>query len=537
MLHLVRFAFTWRFLSFSQPFTIGICREAMKSGVRSRGIVEQRLVGTLMPVQESQLHVTRIHATSAKRWKQIWKQRLITAAVILSDVLLAALIWSVAYVLQGIWGRGPLSEAAIMAIIPSVAAWVGLRAMLGLYPGYGLDWVEQLRRHTYSVFATLSITAIFALAFQFGDLLSRLLLVEGFLGLLLLAPLSQYFTKQYMRKIGAWGKPVVIISSGEAGARVNDLIEERWELGYRPIASFGYRLTLAEESIEDPSLTNTTLSGIAKLAKSQAVDTVIFAMPHTRREHVATLVDWASTRFRHVMVIPNLSGITNSAVVARDLAGTFGVEIKHNLLSPWARRAKRLLDLSGAVLGGLLISPILLAILTLIKIDSPGPAFYGHQRLGARSKHFRCWKFRTMRRDAEKLLDEYLQNNPHLRAEWESNHKLRDDPRVTRIGRFLRKTSLDELPQLWNVLKGEMSLVGPRPIVDGEVSKYGEVYKLYERIRPGMSGFWQVSGRSDTSYAERVRMDSYYVRNWSIWLDLVILARTVKSVVLGRGAH
>ena len=509
----------------------------MESGVRSRGTVEQRLVETLMPVEGNQLHVTRIHATRAKRWKQIWKQRLITAAVILSDVLLATLIWSVAYVLQGIWGRGPLSEIAIMVIIPSVVAWIGLRAMLGLYPGYGLDWVEELRRHTYSVFATLSITAIFALAFQFGDLLSRLLLVGGFLGLLLLSPFSQYFTKQYMRKIRAWGKPVVVVSSGEAGARVNNLIEERWELGYKPVAIFDYQLIRAGESYEDPSPMGTTLANIANLSESQAVDTAIFAMPHTRREHVATLVDWASTRFRHVIVIPNLGGITNSAVIARDLAGTFGVEIKHNLLSPWARRAKRLLDLSGAALGGLLISPILLTILALIKIDSPGPAFYGHQRLGAGSKHFHCWKFRTMRKDAEKALDEYLQDNPHLRAEWESNHKLRDDPRVTRIGHFLRKTSLDELPQLWNVLKGEMSLVGPRPIVDGEVSKYGEVYKLYERIRPGMSGFWQVSGRSDTSYTERVTMDSYYVRNWSVWLDLVILARTVKSVVLGRGAH
>ena len=130
-----------------------------------------------------------------------------------------------------------------------------------------------------------------------------------------------------------------------------------------------------------------------------------------------------------------------------------------------------------------------------------------------------------------------MQNNPYLRAEWEQNQKLRDDPRITRVGRLLRKTSLDELPQLWNVLRGEMSLVGPRPIVDAEVPKYGAVYALYKRIRPGMSGFWQVEGRSDTTYDERVAMDNYYVRDWSIWLDLVILARTVRAVVLRRGAR
>ena len=141
-----------------------------------------------------------------------------------------------------------------------------------------------------------------------------------------------------------------------------------------------------------------------------------------------------------------------------------------------------------------------------------------------------------MHRDAEVLLEKCLRNDPLLQAEWEHNHKLRDDPRVTRVGRFLRKTSLDELPQLWNVLAGEMSLTGPRPIVDAEVTKYGEFYRLYERIRPGMSGLWQVSGRSATSYSERVRMDSYYVHNWSIWLDVVVLVLTVKSVLSSRGA-
>jgi len=134
-------------------------------------------------------------------------------------------------------------------------------------------------------------------------------------------------------------------------------------------------------------------------------------------------------------------------------------------------------------------------------------------------------------------LTNLLESNPEVRSEWEKSQKLRRDPHVTRTGRFLRKTSLDELPQLWNVLRGEMSLVGPRPIVDAEVAKYHEVYKLYRRVRPGISGLWQVSGRSDTTYEERVAMDAYYVHNWSVWLDLVILARTVKSVISSLGAY
>ena len=141
-----------------------------------------------------------------------------------------------------------------------------------------------------------------------------------------------------------------------------------------------------------------------------------------------------------------------------------------------------------------------------------------------------------MHRDSQRLLTELLQNRPDLRAEWEQNQKLQDDPRITRVGRVLRKTSLDELPQLWNVLRGEMSMVGPRPIVDAEIPKYREAYDLYRRVKPGMSGLWQVSGRSSTSYDERVQLDTYYVRNWSVWIDLVILVRTVGAVVFSRGA-
>jgi Undecaprenyl-phosphate galactose phosphotransferase WbaP len=260
-------------------------------------------------------------------------------------------------------------------------------------------------------------------------------------------------------------------------------------------------------------------------------------MPHTRREQLAELVGRASISFKHVLIIPNLGGITNSAVVARDFAGTFAVEIKHNLLVPWVRRCKRALDLVGTLAGGLLISPLLLTIVVLIKLDSPGPAFYGSPRRGSGGRQFRCWKFRTMHSGAERLLDEYLRDNPDLRAEWEQNYKLRDDPRITRIGRFLRKTSLDELPQLWNVLLGEMSLVGPRPILEAEMPNYGETYELYKRVSPGMTGLWQVSGRNNISYADRVMMNAYYVRNWSIWLDLVILTRTIKIVLAARGSY
>ena len=164
--------------------------------------------------------------------------------------------------------------------------------------------------------------------------------------------------------------------------------------------------------------------------------------------------------------------------------------------------------------------PLLLLVTILIKLDSPGPLFYGQQRLGQYGTPFVAWKFRTMVENADQVLENYLQANPVLRQQWDADHKLRYDPRVTTIGRLLRRTSLDELPQLWNVLRGEMSLVGPRPIVGDEIERYAETYRLYTRVLPGLTGLWQVSGRNNISYPARVNLDAYYVRNWSVWLDI-----------------
>lgn len=496
--------------------------------------MEQRSPAVLIPNSYEYPHGS--YAARTRHWKPVWKRRLVPAVLVLSDVLLALLLWEVATLIHGIWGQAALSGVTVVAMGPVIAVWVGLRALLGLYPGYGLDSVEELRRHVYIVFTTLAILAVFAVGSQVGDLLSRLLLFLVFLGLLLLTPFVQYFVKRGMKESGLWGKPAVILGYKETGTDITNLLKQNWELGYDPVAIFDYRQDTLRGPFEGVDHQQVLASAV-DLARKHSVDTAIFAMPHTRREQLAELVDEASISFRNVLIVPNLSGVTNSTVVARNLAGTFAVEVKHNLLDPWAQRAKRTLDLFGVVVGGLLISPLLMAMVLFIKLDSPGPAFYGHQRLGSKNRHFLCWKFRTMRTDAEQLLNEHLQSNPDLQAEWEQNHKLRSDPRITRVGYFLRKTSLDELPQLWNVLRGEMSLIGPRPIVDVEVPKYGKDYELYKRIRPGISGLWQVSGRSDTSYGERVAIDSYYVRNWSVWLDLVLLARTIKTVVFSRGAY
>jgi undecaprenyl-phosphate galactose phosphotransferase len=208
-----------------------------------------------------------------------------------------------------------------------------------------------------------------------------------------------------------------------------------------------------------------------------------------------------------------------------------------NNLRRWpARLTKRLFDTLAALMLLVLLSPGFLLVALAIRRDG-GPALFAHPRIGKKGQVFNCYKFRTMVVDAEKQLEQLLQRQPELRKQWQAEHKLRLDPRVSPLGRFLRRTSLDELPQLINVIRGEMSLVGPRPVVRSELPRYGDQVGYYLMVRPGMTGLWQVSGRNDVDYDTRVYLDSWYVKNWSLWHDLVILFKTVSVVLTRQGAY
>lgn len=197
---------------------------------------------------------------------------------------------------------------------------------------------------------------------------------------------------------------------------------------------------------------------------------------------------------------------------------------------------KRIFDLVGSACLILLLMPVLVPLAIAIMLEG-GPAMFSQDRIGYGGRRFRCYKFRTMVVDAEARLQSVLDSNPEMRIEWERAHKLRNDPRVTRVGRLLRKTSLDELPQLFNVFKGDMSLVGPRPILPNEIDRYGSRLSYYTTVRPGMTGLWQVSGRASTAFVRRIALDIFYVKNRSLWMDLRILLMTVRVVLTGRGAY
>ena len=223
---------------------------------------------------------------------------------------------------------------------------------------------------------------------------------------------------------------------------------------------------------------------------------------------------------------------TDAAIVPE-----FRLPVRDRVVDQSYRARQRLLDLTLAVPLLILLAPIFGVVALAVWINDGGPAFYGQSRIGHHGRSFRCWKFRSMVTDSDAVLAKVLAASEAARAEWARDHKLKSDPRITWVGRFLRSSSLDELPQLWNVLRGEMSLVGPRPIVVAEVGRYGARFHDYCTCRPGITGLWQVSGRNDLSYRRRVAIDAVYARRASLALDLSILARTIPAVLLRRGSY
>jgi len=242
-------------------------------------------------------------------------------------------------------------------------------------------------------------------------------------------------------------------------------------------------------------------------------------------------------KFRHIVFVPSGASFPVFGAQAVSFDGLAALEMV-NQRRMWALRMEKwFLDHLLAVTAFVLLSPFFLLVPVLIKLTSRGPVFYRQTRLGKKGRPIRVWKFRSMYADADDRLKAILESDPVRRAEWEANFKLADDPRVTPLGKFLRKTSIDEFPQLFNVFAGDMALVGPRPIVEGEVPFYGSAYETFASVKPGITGLWQASGRSDTDYARRVALDVHYVLNWSPWMDIWILFRTVSAVLFMRGAR
>jgi Undecaprenyl-phosphate galactose phosphotransferase WbaP len=347
---------------------------------------------------------------------------------------------------------------------------------------------------------------------------------------------GRVLTRWMLKRMGLWIRPTIIIGHGENAFEAAIALQSEPRMGFE-VAGY-VDVEEASPRLKHNKQVLLNLHQLEVLADQPGIQWVI-ALEHSQAEHrehwLRTLTQWGAT---DISVIPAMRGVP---LYGTDMSHFFSHEVAllrvRNNLRRWpARLTKRLFDTLVAALLLVMLSPMMLLIALLLKLEG-GSVLFSHQRIGKNGRKFDCYKFRSMVPNAEQQLHSLLQHNAQLKAEWDKEHKLKDDPRISRMGDFLRQTSLDELPQLFNVLKSEMSLVGPRPIVEDELQKYGLDKSYYLMVRPGMTGLWQVSGRNDVDYETRVYLDAWYVKNWSLWYDLAILFKTVK-VVFGRsGAY
>jgi Undecaprenyl-phosphate galactose phosphotransferase WbaP len=436
-----------------------------------------------------------------------------SASILTVDILALSIIYWAAVI-----GRRLITPGDVrfyLEVFPGVTLFLAAFAIHGLYPGVLLHPAEEIRR----VFHCVSIVFLLVLCTTFlwhnAESYSRsIVLLTWALGVPSVL-LARKFARHMFSRYSWWGVPAVVFGSGAAAKRVLNALTNR-ELGIR--------------------VTAVVSNDFSYLPRNGSAHYAILAEPPTNVA-LHDMIQDQCQGYRHVLLVPDIQGICSLGISARDIGGEIGFEVPQRLFHRSAGMMKRAIDLILGLPGLAILSPVFLLIVIAIKLTSKGPVFYGHTRHGRDGKTFKALKFRTMFQNGESLLSEHFRKYPEERAAWNRDQKLKRDPRVTLVGGWLRRYSLDELPQLCNVMLGQMSLVGPRPIVSAEVLKYGRGYDLYSRVRPGITGLWQVSGRNNTTYPERVAFDEYYVRNWSIWLDTYILVRTVRAVFCAEGAY
>jgi Undecaprenyl-phosphate galactose phosphotransferase WbaP len=420
-------------------------------------------------------------------------------------------------------------------LVPIAAGFVLLNFEFGLYPGVRLSPVEELRRLVVSVTCMFVVWGIIAVTVLSGALnVHRWFLPVVYAICLVTLPIARSWARHILGKWTKWGIPVLVCGDDLAAVRLHHWLADNHHLGFRSVGVIGDRDSLGVSA--DDTWYAGPWNETPEIAEQRQVFWTVVVPSEGKTAPISTLIADYLYTIPQVHVLSELTGLPDHWNPQR-LDGLAGIQLQQNLMLPLPRLTKRLMDLVAAIIGGIILMPLFFYLAVAVKMSSRGPIIYGHERIGRYGRRFKAYKFRTMFQDSSYVLEQYLEDNPDLKDEWERDHKLRYDPRITRIGRFLRKTSLDELPQLWNVIRGDMSLVGPRPIVTAEIEKYGTYFGLYTMVKPGITGLWQVSGRNNTTYDERVQLDAYYVRNWSPWVDAFLLLKTIRIVLFARGAY
>ena len=469
-----------------------------------------------------------------------YRRRLGTIILILSDLVILFLIAAMAILIRNfipvIIPAYPQFSKDISYAWWFFPIWLCILAYEGAYTKRFPLWDEVKLLWKVAFFSTLAILSVVFIG-KFGESVSRTVVVLiGVLSLAFFPPL-RLAVKRRLTASGLLKRRVLIIGANDMGRTALKALKGEPNLGYEVV---GF--------LDDLPSGGGTLDGYTvhrRIDRAERyltlcdIHDVVIALPDRDKDQLNRLVTRLQHKAASVLYFPDYSGI---AVIGTEIRHffhdqAFALEIKNNLAEPLNAYTKKTFDFLVGLLLFLLLAAPLAIISLLIRATSPGRAIYRQERSGKNGKMFLCYKFRTMYRDADARLKEILANDSRAREEWETYRKLTNDPRITPLGRFLRSTSLDELPQIMNVLRGQMSLVGPRPVTVEEIGKYyKENADLCFSVLPGITGLWQVSGRSTTSYEYRISLDAWYVRNWNLWLDVVILIKTVYVVLKKEGA-
>ncbi|AGQ30299.1 undecaprenyl-phosphate galactose phosphotransferase WbaP [Serratia liquefaciens] len=417
----------------------------------------------------------------------------------------------------------------ILSILCVLWFWTRLRHYSYRKP-FWFELKEIFR--TLIIFAVLDLALVAFSKWNF----SRYLWFVTWISILFLVPIGRVLVKKALNYLGFWKKQTIIIGSGRNAFEAYAALQSEEVLGFDVVGFVCTDIPCESQYFGVPVIKNEDeLWNLADVDNTQFIVALEFEQNLLRDWWLKNL---AKRNCRSVSVIPTLRGVP---LYGTDMSFIFSHEVmilrvSNNLAKRSSRLIKRVFDIVGSLFIMLLLSPLLLLIAYKVSRDG-GKPIYGHERVGHNGKKFKCLKFRSMVLNSQEVLQNLLASDPEAQAEWNKDFKLKNDPRITSVGAFLRKTSLDELPQLWNVFIGEMSLVGPRPVVEQELERYAGDVDYYYMAKPGMTGLWQVSGRNDIDYDTRVYFDAWYVKNWALWNDIVILFKTIAVVLKRDGAY
>jgi exopolysaccharide biosynthesis polyprenyl glycosylphosphotransferase len=492
------------------------------------------------------------------------------AVLILSDLVMLGSAASILWAHVSGFMVSVAEYYVFMALTPLCMATLSTLRLYAITPPSPPDEIRNTTTGITLVYLGSWVVSVTTRPEEFGRVSHGYWFAAWFLSVLLV-PIARGWLRSTLCKKSWWGRPVIVLGAGRVGRAVVTTLQSRPQLGLKPVAILdddptklgAVRATWgendivvervprdADEEFGSPSersaveqfaeVDNVPVVGGLELAPALAqrlrIKTVVVAMPQMDSAGILALIERFAETYTHVLVIPDVFNLVHFGAPTQYLGGALGIEVRRQLLLRGPRAAKRAMDIIITAIGSLLLLPVLLVIALLIRLDSKGPVLYRQRRLGQDGVRFSALKFRTMSTNADELLEELLQKNPALRVEWDTFHKLPDHPGITRVGKFLRRYSLDELPQLWNVVRGDMSLVGPRPYMEREIPDMDQKESIILRVRPGVTGIWQVTWRNESTFDQRLQLDVEYVRNWSPWLDLYVIARTVPVVLGGTGS-